>query len=106
MSNKGGYEIGVTYLKASKIYLAVSDVMLVTWKNGKLKEIVPYSKYEIARDISTIELCNRWCIELDTLDKVTKSYFTPSQCKDAAPTGRRRKPSELTRLVTLLKKRR
>jgi len=105
MSNKGGYEIGVTYLKASKVYLAVSDVMLVTWKDGKLKEIVPYSKYGTARDVSTIELCNRWGIGLETLDEATKVYFTPNVCRDSIPTGRRRYPSIITRLVTMTLKR-
>ena len=103
MSNKGGYEIGMTYVKSSKVYLAVSDVLLVTWKNGGLVEIKPYSKYDIAREITVKQICRKWKITVEQLDEETRGYFTPYNCKDSRPSGKRRQPSDPIRLVKIFK---
>ncbi len=72
------FEIGVVYRKNSKLYLAVSERNLITFKNGRPIEVKPYNRYEVVRSISVDELCKRWGITIEHLDKSTASYLAPS----------------------------
>lgn len=75
------FEIGVIYRKNSKLYLAVSESLLITFKDGQSVEVRPHAHYDVVRSISVDELCMRWRIELSDLDVVTTRYLAPS------PTG-------------------
>jgi urease accessory protein UreF len=57
------FEIGVSYRKDSRYFLAVAANKLITFKQGKLVEVSPYSKYDVVRSISVDELCARWNID-------------------------------------------
>ena len=73
------YEIGVVYKKNSRFYLAVSDRQLISFKDGRALEVRPYLKYEVLRQITVNHLCDRWGIEIDQLDAVTRPYFSPAE---------------------------
>ena len=72
------FEIGVVYRKNSRLYLAVSERNLITFRNGRAIEVKPYARYEVVRSISVDELCKRWGITIDHLDKSTAQYLAPS----------------------------
>jgi hypothetical protein len=72
------FEIGVVYRKNSKLYLAVSERNLITFKSGRLLEVKPYNRYEVVRSISVDELCKRWGITIEHLDRSTQQYLAPS----------------------------
>ena len=72
------FEIGVVYRKNSRLYLAVSERDLITFKNGRLVEVKPYNKYEVVRSISVDELCKRWGITIEQLDRETSKFLAPS----------------------------
>lgn len=82
------FEVGMTYLKNGKYYLAVGDRRLVTLKDGELTEISPYSRYEPARSLSVEALCKHWGVSLERLDQLTAKFFTPQLCHDASPSYR------------------
>jgi hypothetical protein len=86
------FEIGVVYRKNSRLFLAVSDKTLMTFKDKKVSEVKPYAKYEVVRGISVEELCSRWGVTLDELDKATSKYLAPStEGIKPRPRGTRRK---------------
>lgn len=82
------YEVGMTYSKNNKYYLAISDRTLVTCKDGEFQEINPYSKYDPIRSLSVENLCKIWGIEISRLDELSRRYFTPNDCNDANPSYR------------------
>lgn len=73
------YEIGVVYKKNSRLYLAVNDRELISFKHGKLQEVRPYVKYDVVRQISVTDLCKRWGIHPDRLDEATSRFLSPSE---------------------------
>ena len=73
------YEIGVVYKKNSRLYLAVTDRELISFKKGQQIEVRPYVKYDVVRHLTVTDLCSRWGITTEALDHAAKSYFTPSQ---------------------------
>ncbi len=72
------FEIGVVYRKNSKLYLAVSERDLITFRRCRLVEVKPYAKYEVVRAISVEELCGRWGITIEQLDRETPRFLAPS----------------------------
>ena len=72
------FEIGVVYRKNSRLYLAVSERNLITFRNGRVMEVKPYARYEVVRSISVDDLCKRWGITIEHLDKSTSHYLAPS----------------------------
>jgi hypothetical protein len=72
------FEIGVVYRKGSRLYLAVSERDLITFRRGRLVEVKPYQKYEVVRAISVEELCSRWGITIERLDMETARFLAPS----------------------------
>lgn len=85
------FEVGVIYRKNSRYYLAVSEGLLVTFKDGRVQEVRPYARYDVVRAISVDELCEKWSITLDDLDQVTLRYLAPSPSGvKPAPRGSRR----------------
>lgn len=82
------YEVGMTYTKNGKYYLAVGDKTLVTVKEGEFQEVQPYSRYEPVRSLSVDSLCALWEIGVERLDEVSQRYFTPADCHDANPSYR------------------
>jgi hypothetical protein len=82
------YEVGMTYTKNGKYFLAVADKILVTLKEGEFQEISPYSRYEPCRNLSVENLCDLWDIRVSELDALSRRYFTPRDCHDANPSYR------------------
>ena len=82
------YEVGMTYTKNGKYFLAVGSRTLVTCKEGDFFEINPYSRYEPARSLSVESLCKQWNVSVETLDNLSRGYFTPRDCHDANPSYR------------------
>lgn len=72
------FEIGVVYRKNSRLYLAVSETILITFKGGRPLEVTPQNRYEVVRSISVEDLCARWGITIDHLDRSTAHYLAPS----------------------------
>jgi hypothetical protein len=72
------FEIGVVYRKNSRLYLAVSERNLITFRNARVVEVKPHARYEVVRSISVEELCRRWGITIDALDRSTTHYLAPS----------------------------
>ena len=78
MSQTPLFEIGVVYRKNSRLYLAISERNLITFRSGKMLEVKPYAKYEVVRSIPVDELCARWGITIEHLDKSTAQFLAPS----------------------------
>lgn len=71
------FEIGVVYRKNNKHYLAVTNRILISFKDGEHHEVKPNQRYDSVRSISVDELCRDWGITLKDLDEITKSYLAP-----------------------------
>ena len=71
------FEIGMVYRKNSRLHLAVDHTTLITVAHGRFQEVRPYVKYEALRHISVEELCLRWGVSVDTMDKATSLYLAP-----------------------------
>jgi len=71
-------EIGVVYRKGSKLYLAVTEHELLTFKDGRPVQSMPPQRYEVVRSISVDDLCQRWGITIERLDELTTRYLAPS----------------------------
>lgn len=91
LSRQPLFEIGVVYRKGSRMFLAVSDRMLITLDRGELQELRPTTRYDAVRSISVQELCGVWKITLERLDETVLQYLAPSQeCVKTRPRGSRR----------------
>jgi len=105
----GHFEIGVVYKKSGRHYLAVTDKVLISFKNGDMQEVRPQARYDVVRSISVDELCSNWGINLDRLDEATSQYLAPPEENlKTRPRGSRRqraadeeawKSMRITRLV-------
>lgn len=92
--NTGKFEIGLAYARPyskqpKKIFLAVTSTLAMNGVKGKIH----YSKYSISKKFRLIkgdggsvdDICNNWGISLETLDSITRPYFTPSpECREDA----------------------
>lgn len=81
------YEIGVVYRKGGRLFLAMSEKTLITFKDGAMIEVKPVARYDAVRSISVDELCGRWGITLEQLDDVTMRYLM-SAAAEARPRPR------------------
>ncbi len=85
------FEIGVVYRKANRLFLAVDERTLVTFKGGEPQEVRPTARYDVVRTISCEDLCQRWEISLDRLDEITAKYLQPAaEGLKTRPRGSRR----------------
>lgn len=85
------FEVGLVYKKGHLYYIAVSPYILVTFRNGEVVEVRPYSTYDVVRSISVDDLCGRWGIDLSKLDEMTSRYLpVPQDTVKPAPRGSRR----------------
>jgi hypothetical protein len=71
------FEIGMVYRKNSRLHLAVDHTTLITVAQGRFQEVRPYVKYEALRHISVEELCLRWRVSVEMMDKATSLYLAP-----------------------------
>lgn len=71
------FEIGVVYKKNSRLYLAVTERELISFKHGKLVEVRPYVRYNALRNVTVNDLCKRWKVSSERLDQATRAYLTP-----------------------------
>lgn len=86
------FEIGVVYRKAGRFYLAVTDRILITFKDGELVEVRPYQRYDMVRSLAVEELCGEWGIPLSRLDETSAKYLAPDPTLlKSRPRGSRRK---------------
>ena len=86
------FEIGVVYRKATRLFLAVTDKILISFKNSEVFEVRPNHRYESVRSISVEELCKRWGIGLKDLDSITSAYLAPPpELLKTRPRGSRRR---------------
>lgn len=95
------YEIGVVYQKGGRYHLAVSERTLVTFKNGRVREVRPHTPYEPVRSMSVEELCRAWGIDARRLDELMARYVTPTTAR-TRPRGssrRERAAAELAWMV-------
>lgn len=89
------YEIGNVYQFKGTLFLAVDTNLLVTFKNQELIKRKPIVKYKQVKFISVDELCSKWGIDIDQLDKLMSSEIKPPQTKRTSPSGNRRKGGEV-----------
>lgn len=86
------FEIGVVYRKHNKHYLAVTNRILLSFKDGAPVEVKPNQRYDSVRSISVDELCRDWGITLKDLDEVTKAYLVmPAAVLKTRPRGSRKR---------------
>jgi len=91
-SKGASFEIGVVYRKGTRLFLAVTNKILISFKNSEVFEVKPNQRYESVRSISVEELCKRWGIVLSALDKITTSYLAPPpETLKTRPRGSRRR---------------
>jgi hypothetical protein len=72
------FEIGVVYRKQGRMFLAVSENTLVSFKNGEMQEVRPHARYDAVRSVSCEDLCAQWGITIDRLDEITARFLAPS----------------------------
>lgn len=84
--NTGKFEIGLVYLRPysrlpKKIFLAITPTLAMNGIKGKIH----YSEYSNSKKFrlikgdggSVADICRNWGITVETLDSVTRPYFTP-----------------------------
>jgi len=84
----GDYEIGMTYHKNGRYFLAVGERTLVTMRDGEFQDSSPYTRYEPVRNFSVESLCDIWDVPISRLNELSDRYFTPTSCHDATPSYR------------------
>ncbi|MCA8923395.1 MAG: hypothetical protein KDD82_16380 [Planctomycetes bacterium] len=87
------YEVGVVYTRGGCYLLAVSTDTLITFEDGEPREAKPSKRgVEAVRSLSVEQLCTRWGVTLDALDKATAKYLAPSiEGIQPRPRGSRRR---------------
>ena len=86
------FEIGVVYKKNNRFFLAVTDRILVSFREGQPMEVRPHHRYDLVRSISVEKLCAHWGVTLDDLDRVTAAYLAPApEVVKTRPRGSRRR---------------
>lgn len=81
-------EVGITYVKNGKYYLAVNEKTLVTYEDGTFKVKNTYKDHEACRNLAVDELCKEWNISTTQLDELSPKYFTPKDCGQKYPSDR------------------
>lgn len=91
------YEIGVVHIdNVKRLWLSVTHRKLISFKEGKLITIQPYTKYSPCRSISVEALCNCWGVSLEKLDEACSDYMSPPTTR-TRPAGQRRNAGRLSR---------
>lgn len=80
------YEIGSVYRYNCELFLALSDRLLLTFKKGKPIRRKPTTQYQRVKAISVDQLCHKWNISAETLDKHTSEALAPHTAR-TAPRG-------------------
>lgn len=88
------FEVGVVYRDRACWYLAVSERLLITFRNGVLHEVRPRARYDVVRAASVEELCVKWAIPLQRFDAMVLLYLAPSRTREPGGGGRRRRAVE------------
>ena len=73
------YIVGLVYRKGRQHFLAVERETLVTEQGGRLVELKPGVKLTIAREVSVGDLCRRWGVEMEQIDRVSEKWLAPSE---------------------------
>ncbi|MEZ6187749.1 MAG: hypothetical protein R3F62_22405 [Planctomycetota bacterium] len=86
------FEVGVVYTRGNNYYLAVSPEILITFEGGEAREVKPKRGYEAVRGLSVEQLCLKWGVTLEHLDRATATYLAPSvEGIQPRPRGSRRR---------------
>lgn len=88
MKKKQKFEIGMTYAKNGKYFIAVNDETLATYENGRFITKKPYSEHQPCRALPVETLCESWKISTSKLDELSSAFFTPRNCRDRSPSER------------------
>ena len=98
------FEIGVAYRSTNhRLWLAVGERELIRIRPGPhgttaTEECRPYKAdcYDVVRGISVEELCKRWGVAIEDLDRETARRFTPSPAGiKPRPRGSRKQRAEV-----------
>lgn len=98
------FEVGSTYVKNNKVFLAVAVNVLLTFSKGRPKAIKPYrhSSYAILR-MTCVELCRRWRVTEDVIDAITSVVMPrPKEPTNPRRRGRRNEDREAEGLALRL----
>ena len=82
------FEVGMTYAKNGKYFIAVDTETLATYEKGRFITKRPYTEYYPCRGLPVDTLCESWKITTTTLDKLSNEFFTPKNCRDKLPSER------------------
>lgn len=86
------FEVGNTYRKVDKVFLAVAVNILLTITKGKPKVVKPHkpSSYSIMRNMTIVDLCEKWKVTEDVIDAITAAVMPrPKQPDNPRRKGRR-----------------
>lgn len=100
-------EIGITYYRDGKYYVAVQEDTLAGYENGKLFTQEPVYDYTACRGLEVKDLCKKWNVGDVELNNLSKLFFTPLTCKDQNPSertarkneGRRTPPIRIVKMI-------
>ena len=85
------HEIGIVYRNGNRLFIAVTDSLLVNCKKGIVTEVRPYTRYDVVRSISVEELCEDWELSMDQFDVAMGAYLNPTNIEiKSRPRGARR----------------
>lgn len=75
-SPKRDFEIGRIYVSNSKWYIAISESQLLTIIAKNVKILTPYrNHFKINHHVSFEDLCTRWGLPENTLDKILNYHI-------------------------------
>lgn len=86
------FEVGNTYRKHDKVFLAVAINVLLTIAKGKPRVVKPHkpASYTIIRHMTITDLCQKWQVAEDVLDAITAAVMPrPRQPDNPRRRGRR-----------------
>jgi len=91
---KKSYEVGVVYERSGRLYLAVSQTMLISYRRGKISKTQPSEPASPVRSVSVEDLCSNWGVDLDEFDHLTKDYLNPPKAVSRGRPGRQSRNQE------------
>lgn len=83
-----GLEMGMTYRKNGRYYVAVGPNMMVTWRGGDFVEQEAGRDEEAVRGMSCRALCDAWSCSPSTLDALSDRYIKPLAPEQREPSER------------------
>lgn len=93
-----GLEMGMTYRKNGRFYVAVGPETLVTWRRGDFEEEMAGRDEEAVRGMSCRALCDAWSCAPSVMDLLSDRYIkplAPAQREPSERTVRRRRAMAL-----------